>query len=193
MIKIGGNVLPHREAFCDDVKALWQAGIFTVIVHGGGKSVTDMEKTLGREASFVQGLRVTDAAALELVQMVLAGKVNSDLVAMFQGHGIDAIGLTGADGQLLLAGPRQKPAGLGYVGEVKKVNLDVFVVVADAQMVPVIAPLGITEDGQLSQHQCRYRRGRYRPGFSGRAFHAAHRRAGRARQEWRGDPHTLRR
>ncbi len=149
VIKIGGNVLPHREAFCDDVKALWQAGVFTVVVHGGGKAVTEMEKTLGREASFVQGLRVTDADALELVQMVLAGKVNSDLVAMFNGHGIDAIGLTGADGQLLLAGPRKKPAGLGYVGEVKKVNLDVFVVVADAQMVPVIAPLGITEDGQL--------------------------------------------
>ena len=124
-------------------------GVFPVIVHGGGKAVTEMEKTLGREASFVQGLRVTDADALELVQMVLAGKVNSDLVAMFNGHGIDAIGLTGADGQLLLASPRKKPAGLGYVGEVKKVNLDVFVVVADAQMVPVIAPLGTTEDGQL--------------------------------------------
>lgn len=149
VIKIGGNVLPHREAFCDDVKALWQAGIFTVIVHGGGKAVTDMEKTLGREASFVQGLRVTDADALELVQMVLAGKVNSDLVAMLQGHGVDAIGLTGADGQLLMAEPRKKPSGLGYVGEVKEVNMGVFVVVAEAQMVPVIAPLGITEDGQL--------------------------------------------
>ena len=149
VIKIGGNVLPHREAFCDDVKALWQAGLFTVVVHGGGKAVTEMEKTLGREASFVEGLRVTDADALELVQMVLAGKVNSDLVAMFQGHGIDAIGLTGADGQLLLANPRKKPAGLGYVGEAKDVNLDVFVVVADAQMVPVIAPLGITDEGQL--------------------------------------------
>lgn len=149
VIKIGGNVLPHREAFCDDVKALWQAGIFTVIVHGGGKAVTDMEKTLGREASFVQGLRVTDADALELVQMVLAGKVNSDLVAMLQGHGVDAIGLTGADGQLLMAEARKKPSGLGYVGEVKEVNMGVFVVVAEAQMVPVIAPLGITEDGQL--------------------------------------------
>lgn len=149
VIKIGGNVLPHREAFCDDIKALWQAGVFTVIVHGGGKAVTDMEKTLGREASFVQGLRVTDADALELVQMVLAGKVNSDLVAMLQGHGVDAIGLTGADGQLLMAEPRKKPSGLGYVGEVKEVNMGMFVVVADAQMVPVIAPLGITEDGQL--------------------------------------------
>ena len=149
VIKIGGNVLPHREAFCDDIKALWQAGIFTVIVHGGGKAVTDMEETLGREASFVQGLRVTDADALELVQMVLAGKVNSDLVAMLQGHGVDAIGLTGADGQLLMAEPRKKPSGLGYVGEVKEVNMGMFVVVAEAQMVPVIAPLGITEDGQL--------------------------------------------
>lgn len=149
VIKIGGNVLPHREAFCDDVKALWQAGIFTVIVHGGGKAVTDMEETLGREASFVQGLRVTDADALELVQMVLAGKVNSDLVAMLQGHGVDAIGLTGADGQLLMAEPRNKPSGLGYVGEVKEVSMGMFVVVAEAQMVPVIAPLGITEDGQL--------------------------------------------
>ena len=86
MIKIGGNVLPHREAFCDDVKALWQAGNLhrnrarrRQVRDGHGK------RPLGREASFVQGLRVTDAAALELVQMVLAGKVNSDLVAMFQG------------------------------------------------------------------------------------------------------------
>lgn len=149
VIKIGGNVLPHREAFCDDVKALWQAGIFTVVVHGGGKAVTEMEETLGREASFVQGLRVTDADALELVQMVLAGKVNSDLVAMFQGHGIDALGLTGADGQLLLAKPRKRPAGLGFVGDVTNVNLDMFIVMAEAQMVPVVAPLGITEDGQL--------------------------------------------
>lgn len=149
VIKIGGNVLPHREAFCDDIKALWQAGVLPVIVHGGGKAVTELEESLGREASFVQGLRVTDADALELVQMVLAGKVNSDLVAMLQGRGVDAIGLTGADGQLVLAEPRKKPAGLGYVGEVKNINVDVFIVVAEAQMVPVIAPLGITVDGQL--------------------------------------------
>ncbi len=149
VIKIGGNVLPHREAFCDDVRALWQAGVFTVIVHGGGKAVTDMEKTLGREASFVQGLRVTDGDALELVQMVLAGKVNSDLVAMLNARGIRAIGLTGADGELFSAKPRKKPAGLGFVGEVDEVNVATFVTLGEAGFVPVIAPLGITEEGQL--------------------------------------------
>lgn len=149
VIKIGGNVLPHREAFCDDVKTLWEAGVYPVIVHGGGKAVTDMEKALGREASFVEGLRVTDADALELVQMVLAGKVNSDLVAMFNAHGINAFGYTGADGNLLLASPRTKPAGLGYVGEIKEVNLAAFVPLAEALAMPVIAPLGITEEGQL--------------------------------------------
>lgn len=149
VIKIGGNVLPHPEAFCEDVEALLDAGAFPIIVHGGGKAVTDMEKTLGREASFVQGLRVTDADALELVQMVLAGKVNSDLVAMFNAHGVKAFGLTGADGQLLLASQRKKPAGLGFVGEVKAVNIPTLVPLADAGGIPVIAPLGITEEGQL--------------------------------------------
>ena len=149
VIKIGGNVLPHHEAFCEDVNALWEAGVFPVIVHGGGKAVTEWEKTLGREAKFVQGLRVTDADALELVQMVLAGKVNSDLVAMFNARGINAIGLTGADGTLLLARPRKEPAGLGFVGEVEKVNVSMFVALGEAGAVPVIAPLGITEEGQL--------------------------------------------
>ena len=149
VIKIGGNVLPHREAFCEDIMVLADAGVLPVIVHGGGKAVTDLEQTLGREAKFVEGLRVTDADALELVQMVLAGKVNSDLVAMLNSRGIRAIGLTGADGELLLAKPRKKPAGLGFVGEVEKVNISTFVSLGEAGFVPVIAPLGVTEEGQL--------------------------------------------
>ncbi len=149
VIKIGGNVLPHHEAFCEDVESLWKAGVLPVIVHGGGKAVTEWEKTLGREASFVEGLRVTDADALELVQMVLAGKVNSDLVAMFNARTIRAIGLTGADGELLLAKPRKKPAGLGFVGEIEKVNVTTLVTLAEGGFIPVIAPLGVTEEGQL--------------------------------------------
>ncbi len=149
VIKIGGNVLPHHEAFCEDIESLVHAGVLPVIVHGGGKAVTDWEQTLGREASFVQGLRVTDADALELVQMVLAGKINSDLVAMLNARTIKAIGLTGADGELLLAKPRKKPAGLGFVGEVKKVNISTFVTLGEGGFVPVIAPLGVTEEGQL--------------------------------------------
>ena len=149
VIKIGGNVLPHHEAFCEDVETLWESRVLPVIVHGGGKAVTDWEKTLGREASFVQGLRVTDADALELVQMVLAGKVNSDLVAMFNARYIKAIGLTGADGELLIAKPREKPAGLGFVGEVTEVNVSMFVTLGENGFVPVIAPLGMTPEGQF--------------------------------------------
>ena len=149
VIKIGGNVLPHLEAFCEDIMVLAHARVLPVIVHGGGKAVTEWEQTLGREASFVQGLRVTDADALELVQMVLAGKVNSDLVAMLNARGIRAIGLTGADGELFSAKPRKKPAGLGFVGEVDEVNVATFVTLGEAGFVPVIAPLGITEEGQL--------------------------------------------
>ena len=93
--------------------------------------------------------RVTDADALELVQMVLAGKVNSDLVAMLNARTIKAIGLTGADGELLLAKPRKKPAGLGFVGEVERVNVSTFVALGEGGFVPVIAPLGMTEEGQL--------------------------------------------
>ena len=149
VIKIGGNILPHRDAFCDDIKALWEAQVLTIIVHGGGRAVTDWEQALGRESKFVNGLRATDADALELVQMVLAGKVNSDLVAMLNARGIHAIGLTGADVELLLAKPLKKPAGLGFVGEVDKVNVAIFMMLSEAGMVPVIAPLGVTEEGQL--------------------------------------------
>ncbi len=149
VIKIGGNVLPHHEAFCEDIMVLVAASVLPVIVHGGGKAVTEWEKTLGREANFVEGLRVTDADALELVQMVLAGKVNSDLVAMLNARTIKAIGLTGADGELLLAKPRKKPAGLGFVGEVERVNVSTFVALGEGGFVPVIAPLGMTEEGQL--------------------------------------------
>lgn len=149
VIKIGGNVLPHHEAFCEDIESLVHASVLPVIVHGGGKAVTDWEQTLGREATFVEGLRVTDADALELVQMVLAGKVNSDLVAMLNARTIRAIGLTGADGGLLVAKPRKKPAGLGFVGEVEKVNISTFVALGEGGFVPVIAPLGMTEAGQL--------------------------------------------
>ena len=149
VIKIGGNVLPHHEAFCEDIESLVHASVLPVIVHGGGKAVTDWEQTLGREATFVEGLRVTDADALELVQMVLGGKVNSDLVAMLNARTIRAVGLTGADGGLLVAKPRKKPAGLGYVGEVEKVNISTFVALGESGFVPVIAPLGMTETGQL--------------------------------------------
>ncbi|MDE2932003.1 MAG: acetylglutamate kinase [Chloroflexota bacterium] len=149
VIKIGGNVLPHHEAFCEDIESLVHASVLPVIVHGGGKAVTDWEQTLGREATFVEGLRVTDADALELVQMVLAGKVNSDLVAMLNARTIRAIGLTGADGELLLAKPRKKPTGLGFVGEVERVNISTFVALGEGGFVPVIAPLGMTETGQL--------------------------------------------
>jgi acetylglutamate kinase len=128
---------------------LQQASVLPVIVHGGGKAVTDWEKTLGRKASFVEGLRVTDADALELVQMVLAGKVNGDLVAMLNARGIKSIGLTGADGEMLLSRPRKKPAGLKFVGEIERVNVSTFVTLGEGGFVPVIAPLGVTEEGQF--------------------------------------------
>lgn len=140
VVKLGGSVLPHREAVLEDVAALRTAGYAPVLVHGGGASVTAWLQRIGKEAVFVDGLRVTDAETLEAALMVLAGKVNKELVALLGAAGVPAVGLSGVDGGILHA-RRLRTPDLGFVGEVREVDVRPLEALTAAGYVPVIAPL----------------------------------------------------
>ncbi len=150
VVKYGGAALEEsalRESFADDIVLMRYVGLNPVIVHGGGPQVTAQMRALGREARFVDGLRVTSAEDLQVVRMVLGGIINKDLVALINRHGSLAAGLSGEDGALVKV--RKKPASvdLGFVGEVERVNP---AIVTDLlrDFIPVIATLGIDDGGQ---------------------------------------------
>ena len=123
-------------------------GPLPVIVHGGGPAINEMLGKLGIESRFVNGLRVTDEAVLDVVEMVLAGQINSEIVRKLNASGARAIGLSGTDGMLLKARPVDHHAEIGYVGEVVGVNTALIRGVAEMGYLPVIAPIGIDESGQ---------------------------------------------
>lgn len=159
VVKYGGNAMtdPNLYAsFARDIVLLKAVGIQIVVVHGGGPQVDTLLGELGRVSDRIDGMRVTDKATMDVVEMVLGGGVNKSIVALINAHGGRAIGLTGKDGNLLQAKklPMQKdtPQGkqnidLGFVGEVAKVNMPVLDLLLDADFIPVIAPLGIDEAG----------------------------------------------
>jgi acetylglutamate kinase len=148
VVKIGGATLEDealRRRFCEDVILLDWVGIQVVVVHGGGKQITSMLDRLGMEAKFERGIRVTDAATLEVVEMVLAGPINSDIVRLINHLGGAAVGLSGCDGGLAKA--RIVDEALGRVGEVESIDR----IVIDrliGEFIPVIAPLATGPDGQ---------------------------------------------
>ena len=154
VIKYGGAAIEDGglpAAFAEDIALLQSAGIAPVIVHGGGPAVTRMSSRLGIETTFVDGLRVTDAATLDVATMVLAGKLNTDVVAMLVAGAVRAVGLSGVDGGLLLA--RRAAAAdvapdLGFVGEVVHVRVDVLSTLLAERFVPVVASIAIDETGQ---------------------------------------------
>ena len=125
-------------SFAEDVALLQSAGITPVVVHGGGPQVTKVSERLGIETTFVDGLRVTDAETLDVATMVLAGKLNTDVVASLVTGGVPAVGLSGVDGGLLLARKQSAP-DLGFVGEVIHVNADVLRTLIAQRFVPVVA------------------------------------------------------
>ena len=131
----------------EDLMLLQSVGIKPVVVHGGGPAVTQMSARLGIETTFVDGLRVTDAETLDVATMVLAGKLNTDVVASLVHGGVDAVGLSGVDGRLLLARKQEGP-DLGFVGEVVHVKADVLATLLDRSFVPVVASIAIDEHGQ---------------------------------------------
>lgn len=146
VIKLGGSAFGQHDTAIEDIATLHHLGIKPVLVHGGGNSINDWLSKVGRKAKFVHGLRVTDKTTLEVVTMVLAGKVNKELVAQLVSLGAPAIGLSGLDGSLIEA--RVKDPELGFVGETSRINRDLLVHVQEMGYIPVIATLGLSADGQ---------------------------------------------
>jgi acetylglutamate kinase len=150
VVKYGGAAMDRAglaASFAEDIALLQSAGITPVVVHGGGPQVTHLSARLGIETTFVDGLRVTDAETLDVATMVLAGKLNKEVVGSLVSGGVPAVGLSGIDGGLLLA-RRQVAPDLGFVGEVVHVNADVLRTLTERRFVPVVASIAVDETGQ---------------------------------------------
>ncbi|MGB1181980.1 MAG: acetylglutamate kinase [Candidatus Puniceispirillaceae bacterium] len=166
VVKFGGHAMGEQayvDSFAADMTLLRQIGARPVVVHGGGPQIGDMLKRLKIESNFVNGLRVTDAATISVVEMVLAGAINKSLVAAVNMAGGRAVGLSGKDGHLITASKLSSNAGnanardndsqiekvdLGFVGKPEAVDPKVISALMDADMIPVIAPIGSGADGQ---------------------------------------------
>ncbi len=152
VIKYGGAAQKDAElraSFAVDVVLLKYIGVRPVIVHGGGPQIGATLERLGKQSTFVDGLRVTDDETMEVVEMVLGGKVNPEIVELVQQGGGRAIGLTGSDGGMIRVKRRTKDGrDIGRVGEVVAVDASAITAVADAGFVPVIAPIGVGDDGK---------------------------------------------
>lgn len=150
VVKYGGNAMINEELKGDvmrDLVLLNTIGIRVVLVHGGGPEISDMLKRVGKESKFVNGLRVTDEETVEIVQMVLAGKINKSLVNNLQNSGGKAIGLTGTDGHLIEA--EMKNPELGYVGEITKINIEPVTDLLEKGYIPVISTVGCDNEGNI--------------------------------------------
>ncbi|MEJ2335821.1 MAG: acetylglutamate kinase [Gemmatimonadales bacterium] len=148
VIKLGGSVLEQAsEATLEDVVLLQQAGLKPVLVHGGGIEISRMLDRLGHTPRFIDGLRVTDADTMEVVEMVLTGRVNKRLVAGIEAAGGRAAGLSGKDGSLLVATPHPSAGSLGHVGEVERVVPDVLQAMVEGGFVPVVSSIGTDRAG----------------------------------------------
>jgi acetylglutamate kinase len=148
VVKYGGHAMGSSETFARDIVQLQQVGIDPIVVHGGGPQIGQMLKRLGIESRFVDGLRVTDAATMEVVEMVLAGSINKQLVAQINAEGGCAVGLTGKDGRLIQARKVVREPDLGFVGEPRTVNATLLDAFKASKMIPVIAPIGVGEAGE---------------------------------------------
>lgn len=137
-----------KQAVMSDIVLLSLVGVRVVLVHGGGPEINDMLKKLNIESRFIGGLRYTDKDTIDVVKMVLAGKVNKELVSLLASNGGSAVGLCGLDGKMLMAEKMKGEQDLGYVGEITAVNTKVITDTLDNGYVPVIATVASTEDGQ---------------------------------------------
>ena len=150
VIKYGGNAMINdelKDAVMGDIVLLSLIGIKVVLVHGGGPEISDMLKRVGKESRFENGLRVTDKETAEIVEMVLAGKVNKSLVALLQSKRGNAIGLSGMDGYLIKA--KQLNENLGYVGEITEINTKPITDMLDCGYIPVISTVGVDDEGNI--------------------------------------------
>ena len=148
VIKYGGNAMINenlKQQVMEDIVLLWLIGVKVVLVHGGGPEISEMMDKLGKKPEFVNGLRVTDKETIDIVQMVLAGKVNKTLVNLLEKQGGKAVGLSGMDGRLIEA--KIKDERLGYVGEITKINISPVVDLLESNYIPVISTVGCDRDG----------------------------------------------
>ena len=150
VIKYGGNAMVHeklKQQVMEDITLLWLIGIKVVLVHGGGPEISDTMKRLGKESVFVGGLRVTDKETVDIVQMVLAGKVNKTLVNLIQTKGGHAVGLSGIDGGIIEA--TMKNETLGYVGEITKIRTKPITDLLEKGYIPVISTVASDRQGNV--------------------------------------------
>lgn len=148
VIKYGGAAMVSpvlKEQVMEDIVLLWLIGVKVVLVHGGGPEITDLMVKLDKKPEFYNGLRVTDAETADIVQMVLAGKVNKTLVKLLEIKGGNAVGLSGVDGKLIQAETMDEK--LGYVGKIKKINIKPVSDLLDAGYIPVISTIGCGDNG----------------------------------------------
>jgi acetylglutamate kinase len=159
VIKYGGNAMIEenlKESFARDVVLLKLVGMNPVIVHGGGPQINDMLKRVGKEGEFIQGMRVTDSETMDVVEMVLGGLVNKDIVNLINRHGGLAVGLTGKDGSFIrakkmLMKDKEKVGewiDIGQVGEIESINPDLIALLETRDFIPVIAPIGVGASGE---------------------------------------------
>ena len=150
VVKFGGRALEKNEigTLVEDLVLLQESGLRPVLVHGGGPEISRVLDQLGVESRFVDGLRVTDEAAIEVVEMVLAGRVNKKIVSMIDRRGGRAVGLSGKDAGLIQARLHPRSAELGFVGEVEAVSTELIEILLDHNFIPVISSLGIGPDGE---------------------------------------------
>lgn len=150
VIKYGGKAWLKEDLkrkITEDVVLMKYVGIRPVLVHGGGEAITEMMKRLQLEPRFIEGNRVTDRETMEVVEMVLVGKINKEIVSLINQLGARAVGLEGKDGQLILA-RRCKNKNLGLVGEVERINSLPIKILEEGGFIPVIAPIGVTLQGE---------------------------------------------
>lgn len=162
VIKYGGNAMTEpqlKNSFARDIVLLKQVGIQPIIVHGGGPQIGSLLNQLGIESKFIEGMRVTDQQTMDVVEMVLGGKVNKEIVHLINQHGGRAVGLSGKDGDLIYADQLQLSSSdpeataseiidLGHVGKVKGINPGVLETFIDSDIIPVIAPIGVGDSGE---------------------------------------------
>jgi len=159
VVKYGGNAMTDeklKHSFARDVVLLKLVGMDPVVVHGGGPQIDEMLKRIGKKGEFIQGMRVTDSETMDVVEMVLGGLVNKDIVNLINQHGGRAIGLTGKDGSFIRArkmlvqnkDDAAEMLDIGQVGEIQSIDPEVISLLESREFIPVVAPIGVGEDGQ---------------------------------------------
>lgn len=162
VIKYGGNAMTEealKNSFARDIVLLKLVGLNPVVVHGGGPQIGHLLKRVGKESQFIGGMRVTDKETMDVVEMVLGGQVNKEIVALLNSHGAKAVGLTGKDGALISAKKMKfshqteemnapEIIDIGHVGEVVNIDISVVDMLIHGDFIPVIAPIGLGENGE---------------------------------------------